>query len=136
MVVGGPAGLLVFIGGAARILRAGPPAYASDRATLGLPIIGRLARDLHAARMARTLAPWSPAACPARRAAAHRRTVSQPRASKKASEDIVEAIRGGGSLSAAFKRAGCVPAVLVYMTASGRRRPASDTMMERAAGLS
>jgi general secretion pathway protein F len=52
---------------------------------------------------------------------------------KKASEDIVEAIRGGGSLSAAFKRAGVFPPLLVYMTASGEASGQLDTMMERAA---
>ena len=45
----------------------------------------------------------------------------------------VEAIRGGGSLSSAFKRAGVFPPLLVYMTASGEASGQLDTMMERAA---
>src|SRR3546814_15600264 len=39
-----------------RALREEPIRYAADRVILNTPMIGRLLRDLHAARMARTLA--------------------------------------------------------------------------------
>jgi general secretion pathway protein F len=76
--------------------------------------------------------PWSPAACPCSKACSSPPAPSTT-ASQEGVEDIVEAIRGGGSLSAAFKRAGVFPPLLVYMTASGEASGQLDTMMERAA---
>jgi general secretion pathway protein F len=55
------------------------------------------------------------------------------RALRAASQDIVEAIRGGGSLSAALRRAGVFPPLLVYLAASGEASGKLDTMLERAA---
>ena len=59
--------------------------------------------------------------------------MSSNRALRKASEDIVESIRGGGSLSAALRRAGVFPPLLVYLAASGEAAGRLDTMLERAA---
>ncbi len=126
-------GLIATILILARVLRDGPARYAFDRAALGLPIIGRLARDLHAARMARTLATMVASRLPLLEGLQLTARTVHNRVLKKASEDIVEAIRGGGSLSAAFKRAGVFPPLLVYMTASGEASGQLDTMMERAA---
>jgi len=55
------------------------------------------------------------------------------RALRAATDDIVEAIRGGGSLSAALRRAGVFPPLLVYLAASGEAAGRLDTMLERAA---
>src|SRR3546814_16935296 len=52
---------------------------------------------------------------------------------RQASEEIVEAIRGGGSLSAALRRAGVFPPLLVYLAASGESAGRLDSMLERAA---
>ena len=46
---------------------------------------------------------------------------------------MVEAIRGGGSLSAALRRTDLFPPLLVYLTASGESSGQLDAMLERAA---
>src|SRR3546814_9772033 len=48
-----------------------------------------------------------------------------------ASDEIVEAIRGGGSLSAALRRSGVFPPLLVYLAASGEAAGQLDTMLAR-----
>src|SRR5690606_30339221 len=52
---------------------------------------------------------------------------------RRASEDIVASIRGGGGLSAALRRAGVFPPLLVYLAASGESAGRLDSMLERAA---
>ncbi|MBV9884642.1 MAG: type II secretion system F family protein, partial [Sphingomonadaceae bacterium] len=90
-----------------------------DRALLRLPLIGRLIRDLHAARMARTLATMVSSRLPLLEGLALTTGTIHNRALRAASEEIVESIRGGGSLSAALRRAGVFPPLLVYLAASG-----------------
>ncbi len=104
-----------------------------DRATLRLPVIGRLVRDLHAARLSRTLATMVASRLPLLEGLILTVSTVHNRALRGASADIVEAIRGGGSLSAALKRAGVFPPLLVYMAASGEASGKLDTMLERAA---
>lgn len=106
---------------------------AFDRWLLKLPLIGRLIRDLHAARMARTLATMVSSRLPLLEGLALTTGTIHNRALKAASEEIVESIRGGGSLSAALRRAGVFPPLLVYLTASGEASGRLDTMLERAA---
>ena len=57
----------------------------------------------------------------------------QPPRCALASDEIVEAIRGGGSLSAAMRRAGVFPPLLTYLAASGEAAGRLDEMLERAA---
>jgi len=104
-----------------------------DRGLLRLPLIGRLTRDLHAARMARTLSTMVASRLPLLEGLALTTGTIHNRALKQASEGIVEAIRGGGSLSAALRRAGIFPPLLVYLAASGEASGRLDQMLERAA---
>jgi general secretion pathway protein F len=97
------------------------------------PLIGRLVRDLHAARMGRTLATMVSSRLPLLEGVALTTGTIHNRALRAASEQIVEAIRGGGSLSAALRRAGVFPPLLVYLAASGEASGRLDTMLERAA---
>ena len=106
---------------------------AVDRRMLRLPLLGRLIRDLHAARIARTLATMVASRLPLLEGLALTASTVHNRALRAASIEIVEAIRGGGSLSAALKRAGVFPPLLVYMAASGEAAGRLDTMLERAA---
>jgi len=48
-------------------------------------------------------------------------------------DEIVEAIRSGGSLSAAMRRANVFPPLLTYLAASGEAAGRLDEMLERAA---
>ena len=107
--------------------------YRFDAAMLALPLLGRLIRDLHAARMARTLSTMVASRLPLMEGLSLTAHTVHNRVLRKASDDIVEAIRGGGSLSAALRRAGVFPPLLVYLAASGESAGRLDTMLERAA---
>jgi general secretion pathway protein F len=104
-----------------------------DRSLLRLPLIGRLIRDLHAARMARTLSTMIESRLPL--VEGLRLTVGtvENRALRQATEELVESIRGGGSLSGAMARAGVFPPLLVYLAASGESAGRLDVMLARAA---
>jgi general secretion pathway protein F len=107
--------------------------YRFDGFLLRLPIIGRLIRDLHAARLARTLSTMVASRLPLMEGLALTANTVHNRVLRRASDDLVVAIRGGGSLSAALRRAGVFPPLLVYLTASGEAAGRLDTMLERAA---
>lgn len=104
-----------------------------DRRLLHLPLAGKLLRDLHAARFARTLATMVASRLPL--VDGLRLTVPTIRnqALADATAGLVEHIRAGGSLSAGLRDAGVFPPLLVYMTASGESAGRLDGMLERAA---
>ncbi len=104
-----------------------------DAWVLRLPLVGRLTRDLHGARMARTLSTMIAAGLPVLEGLTiTARTVSN-RALRRATEQMAEAVREGGGLSAAMRRAEVFPPILVYMTASGESSGQLEPMLERAA---
>jgi general secretion pathway protein F len=104
-----------------------------DGAVLKAPVVGRLTRDLHAARMARTLSIMLASGLPVLEGLAiTARTV--PNTVLKASTlAMAEAVREGGGLSAAMRRADVFPPILVYMTASGESSGRLETLLDRAA---
>jgi general secretion pathway protein F len=104
-----------------------------DSFWLRLPLIGRLARDLHAARMARTLSTMVAARLPLLEGLTLTAQTVHNRRLRLASEGIADAVRGGGSLSGAMKRAAVFPPLLVYLTASGEASGQLDSMLARAA---
>jgi len=104
-----------------------------DRMLLRLPLIGRLIRDLHAARLARTLSTMVSSRLPLLEGLRLTTGTVHNRVLRAASADIAEAIRTGGSLSGALKRAGIFPPLLVYLAASGEASGKLDVMLERAA---
>ncbi len=119
--------------GAWRALKVEAIRYRFDGTLLRLPVLGRLIRDLHAARMARTLSTMVASRLPLMEGLSLTANTVHNRVLRKASDEIVEAIRGGGSLSAALRRAGVFPPLLVYLAASGEAAGRLDTMLERAA---
>lgn len=104
-----------------------------DRALLRFPLVGRLLRDLHAARLARTLATMVGSRLPLLEGLRLTTETVHNRALRAASAEITESIRTGGSLSAALRSAGLFPPLLVYLAASGEASGKLDTMLERAA---
>ncbi len=104
-----------------------------DAALLRVPLFGRLIRDLHAARMARTLSTMVGSRLPLLDGLALTAQTVRNRALRKATEDIAESVRVGGSLSNALKAAGVFPPLLVYLAASGEASGRLDSMLERAA---
>jgi general secretion pathway protein F len=104
-----------------------------DRLLLRLPLVGRLIRDLHAARMARTLSTMVASRLPLLEGLRLTTGTVHNRVLRAASADIAETIRTGGSLSGALRRAGIFPPLLVYLAASGEASGKLDVMLERAA---
>ena len=105
----------------------------ADTALLRLPLIGRLTRDLHGAKMARTLSTMIAAGLPVLEGLTiTARTVSNRRL-RLATETMADAVREGGGLSAAMRRADVFPPILVHMTASGESSGRLEPMLERAA---
>lgn len=107
--------------------------YAFDRFLLRLPFFGRLIRDLHAARLSRTLSTMVASRLPIIEGLRLTTDTIHNAVLRKASQDMVEAIRGGSSLSAALKNTGVFPPMLVYLTASGEAAGQLDEMLARAA---
>jgi general secretion pathway protein F len=125
--------LIGFSAGGAAALRNPATRLRFDRWRLRAPLIGRLTRDLHGAKMARTLSTMIAAGLPVLEGLTiTARTVSN-RALRQATESMAEAVREGGGLSAAMRRADVFPPILVYMTASGESSGRLEPMLERAA---
>jgi len=129
MLAGFAAAALVF----ARLIADPVRRLRFDGWLLRLPLIGGLIRDLHAARMARTLAKMVESRLPVVEGLAMTIPTLRNHALRDATRAIVEDIRGGSSLSASLRRAGLFPAILVHMAASGEAAGRLDDMLERAA---
>ncbi|MGN6375204.1 MAG: type II secretion system inner membrane protein GspF [Sphingomonas sp.] len=128
--------VLILVGLAAiawRALKEPPIRLAFDSWLLRLPLVGRLLRDLHAARMARTLSTMVASRLPLLEGLALTAGTIKNARLKIATDEIVEAIRGGGSLSTAMRRSEVFPPLLVYLAASGEAAGRLDEMLERAA---
>ncbi len=104
-----------------------------DRTVLRLPLLGKLLRNLHAARMARTLATMVASRLPLLEGLHLTGGTIRNKVLSGANDDIVEAVRSGGSLSGAMRASGVFPPLLVYLTASGESAGQLDVMLERAA---
>ncbi|HEY0026966.1 MAG TPA: type II secretion system inner membrane protein GspF [Allosphingosinicella sp.] len=126
-------GVVIFVVGAARALRDETLRLKADRTLLRLPLFGRLIRDLHAARMARTLSTMVASRLPLLEGLKLTTQTVHNRALRVASAEIAETVRTGGSLSGALRRAGVFPPLLVYLAASGEASGKLDIMLERAA---
>jgi general secretion pathway protein F len=100
---------------------------------LRLPFLGRLIRDLHAARLARTLGTMVASRLPLLEGLSLTAGTINNLRLRAATDEIVEAIRGGGSLSTAMRRSEIFPPLLTYMAASGEAAGRLDEMLERAA---
>ena len=111
------------------------PAFrlAVDRNILRIPVIGKLLRNLHAARMARTLATMVASRLPLLEGLRLTGGTIRNKVLSEANDEIVEAVRSGGSLSGAMRASGVFPPLLVYLTASGESAGQLDIMLERAA---
>lgn len=104
-----------------------------DTLLLRLPVIGRLIRDVQAARFARTLSTMMFAGVPVLEALGLTGPTVRNSVLREAVADMAVAISEGGGLSAAMRRAEVFPPILVYMTASGESSGRLGLMMARAA---
>lgn len=104
-----------------------------DTAILKLPVVGRLTRDLHGVRMARTLSTMIAAGLPVLEGLTITARTVPNHALRAATVLMADAVREGGGLSAAMRRADVFPPILVHMTASGESSGRLEPMLERAA---
>jgi len=116
-----------------RLVKSPPFKLRFDSWLLRLPFLGRLIRDLHAARMARTLGTMVASRLPLLDGLTLTASTINNLRLRAATNEIVDAIRGGGSLSTAMRRSAVFPPLLTYMAASGEAAGRLDEMLERAA---
>ena len=119
--------------GAWRVLKEPSVRLSFDSWLLRIPLIGRLLRDLHAARLARTLSTMVASRLPLLEGLTLTAGTIHNRRLRLASDEITDAIRSGGSLSTAMRRTGVFPPLLTYLAASGEAAGRLDEMLERAA---
>jgi general secretion pathway protein F len=126
--------LLVLAGlGAAQALRRPDLRLRFDAGLLRVPFLGKVIRDLHAARLARTLSTMIASGVPVLEGLQLTAPTVHNRAQRAAVEEMAAFVREGGSLSGALRRAGLFPPILVYMAASGENAGRVDVMLGRAA---
>ncbi len=107
--------------------------YRFDGMLLRIPFIGKLIRDVHAARLARTLATMVQSGLPLLEGLKLTSQTVRNTVLRRSMDDIVERIRGGGSLSGALGASGHFPPLLVYLAASGESAGQLGPMLDRAA---
>ena len=104
-----------------------------DAFILRIPLLGRLVRDLNAARLARTLATMVQSRLPLLDGLRLTRDTVSNHKLRAAMDDMTESVRSGGSLSGAMQAAAIFPPLLVYLTASGESSGQLDQMLASAA---
>ena len=117
----------------ARVLRRDAARMRFDRRLLGVPLLGRILRDLHAARMARTLAIMLGSGLPLVDGLRITARTVHNRVLRQATEAMADAIHEGSSLSSAMRHAAVFPPTLLYMASSGENGGRLAPMLERAA---
>lgn len=108
-------------------------AKGADRVALRLPFLGRLIRDLHAARLARTLATMVGGHLPLVEGLRLTAPTIRNRTLRAATGQLAEAVRGGRSLAGALRDAAIFPPILVHMASAGEASGRLELMLERAA---
>lgn len=105
----------------------------ADQFFLGLPFLGQLIRNVHAARLARTLSTMIASGLPVLEGLVLTAGTVRNAALRGGMDEMIAGIREGGALSTAMRRTGVFPPVLIYMTASGESSGRVDAMLTRAA---
>jgi general secretion pathway protein F len=93
--------------------------YGSDKALLKLPLIGRLNRQMNAARFARTMSGLLASGTPVMSAINVSKNTLKNTVMRKGVEQAIEQVRGGSSLGGALKKTQALPPLMVHMISSG-----------------
>lgn len=93
--------------------------YAWHRQFLKLPILGRVSRDLNAARFARTMAGLMDSGTPALTAMETSKFTLKNVVMREAINDAIIKVREGSSMSSALRQTGVLPPLVVQMVAGG-----------------
>lgn len=125
--------LVAAAAGAVQALRRPDLRLKFDAAVLRLPFVGKLIRDLHAARLARTLSTMIASGVPVLEGLLLTAPTVHNHAQRAAVTEMATFVREGGSLSGALRRAAMFPPILIYMAASGENAGRVDVMLGRAA---
>lgn len=104
-----------------------------DGLIINLPFLGKLVRDMNAARFARTLATMVASRLPLLEALKLCRNIVSNQILRRTNDNMAESVRRGGSLSNALRDSGHFPPLLVYLAASGESAGQLDLMLTRAA---
>ncbi len=111
--------VFVFVIGFTQALRAASFRRRVDGIVLKLPYIGKLNRDMNAARFARTMGGLLDSGTPVLPAINTAKNTLKNTVMRDAAETIVEQVRGGSSLGAALKGAAVFPPLMMHMIAGG-----------------
>lgn len=136
MVVMGPALLVVaLVAGVAFGAALRKPAARAkiDAFLLKLPLIGKVVREVAAARMIRTLATLTASGIPVVEGLAAVQATVGNSVLRRAVDDVMVSITEGASLSGALRKTGQFPQIVVYMAAVGEQSGRMDDMLARAA---
>lgn len=104
-----------------------------DRFVLRLPILGRLIRELYAARLARTLATLVASGAPVYEGLSAARQTTSNLVLRDALGDITAQVREGESLSSALRRSQSFPPLVGYMASVGESTGQLPEMLTKAA---
>lgn len=104
-----------------------------DRFLLGVPMLGRLIRELHAARLARTLATLVASGAPVFEGLSAARQTTSNLVLRDALNEITAQVREGESLSAALRRSQSFPPLVGYMASVGESTGRLPDMLTKAA---
>lgn len=127
------AGLIAAGAGAGLALTRPSIRLRADGALLSLPVIGLLLRQVEAAHLARSLSTMIGSGLPILEALDLSGRASGNAVIRRAALQMAGSVREGAGLSAAMRRTGAFPPLLVYLTASGETSGRLETMLERAA---
>jgi general secretion pathway protein F len=105
----------------------------ADAVLLRMPLLGKLIRDIGAAKLARTLATMTASGLPVVEGLTLTSRTLGNKVLGEAVANMAIAIREGASLSSAMRQAGVFPPVLVHMTASGESSGRLPAMLASAA---
>ncbi|MBK5920934.1 type II secretion system protein GspF [Rhodothalassium salexigens] len=104
-----------------------------DRWVLALPLVGRLAREMNAARLARTLATLIASGTPVLEGLAAARNTLANSYLKASLSQVIAQVREGSGLAGALRKTGAFPPLVVYMAAMGEKGGRLDEMLGKAA---
>ncbi|HWV14135.1 MAG TPA: type II secretion system inner membrane protein GspF [Cellvibrio sp.] len=126
-------GIVFVVFGIRRLLR--KPAYRRIWHTwqLRLPVIGDLVRQINAARFAATLSLLSASGVPLLQALTIAGQVMTNRILQESCEQVINAVREGGSLSRSMENAGTFPPLLVQLVSSGETNGTLPQQLDNAA---
>jgi general secretion pathway protein F len=104
-----------------------------DRLVLRLPLIGRLQRNLQAARLARTLSALIGAGTPVLEGLRAARETVRNAVMRKALDEGAEAVAQGKGLAPALRATETFPPLVIYMAAMGERTGTLAPMLDKSA---